>query len=323
MAFPPDRRGVAERGAITLAVAAALAVLGSSAPAAGSRLSRCPPSPGVVEVDGTRGPDRIIGTAADEIMRGFDGTDVLAGLAGSDCLFGGRGDDRLGGGESGDLISGGGGGDVVRGGPGDDSIESDDYNVAGGGDGDLVSGGPGNDLIEAEGGDDVVHGGRGNDFIGGGPGRNRIDAGPGNDFVSSRNGKAEVIRCGRGFDKLSADRSDKPVGCERVIRQRSPWPTVLPHRGTDTTRFVVRFENVSLVPNPYYATTVRGPCGSFALKTLYDGKVRAVGTLRIAPRRFGRRARWCTGTYRGTVQVSPGGNQKKAVLFGRFNYRVR
>jgi Ca2+-binding RTX toxin-like protein len=323
MAFTPDRKLVARRGSIALAIAGAVTVLGWTGPAAGSGLSRCPPGPGVVQHDGTRRADRIIGTGADEIIRGFDGADVLAGLGGSDCLFGGRGDDRLGGGQGGDLISGGGGADVIRGGPGDDSIESDDYNVTGGGGADVISGGPGSDLIEGEGGDDVIRGGPGRDYIGGGPGRNTIDAGPGNDFVSSRNGKAEVIRCGHGFDRLVADPSDKPRGCESVTRRRSPWPTVSPHRGTDTTRFVVRFENVSYVTNPYYATTVRGPCGSFSLKTLYDGKIRAVGILRIAPRRFGRRARWCTGTYRGTVRVMPGRNQKRAVVFGKFNYRVR
>ena len=67
-------------------------------------------------------------------------------------------------------------------------------------------------------GDDQIDGGGGNDRLDGGPGIDRFNAGPGNDFVSARDHHRESVNCGRGRDRVRADRNDKLVGCEKRVR---------------------------------------------------------------------------------------------------------
>lgn len=115
--------------------------------------------------------------------------------------FGANGPDRLTGSEVGDVMIGFGDRDRIRGGPGHDCL----------------IGGSGNDRLHGDGGDDRITGGRGNDVLVGGRGVNAYDAGPGRDYVDARNGRRELVRCGRGRDRALIDRGDRVRSCERVL----------------------------------------------------------------------------------------------------------
>lgn len=131
----------------------------------------------------------IIGTEVNDLIIGFsdDGDE--------DRIFGDDGDDT---------IHGRSGNDSLLGQNGDDRIEGDDDN----------------DGIQGGNGADHLIGGRGADRITGGAGRDRISAGDGSDAVSARDGRADKVRCGRGRDRLTADRSDRVSrDCERVSRR--------------------------------------------------------------------------------------------------------
>jgi Ca2+-binding RTX toxin-like protein len=150
----------------------------------------------LVTVPGNAGPcanpfagsarrDVIIGTRFGDRIAGEGGSDVLEGRAASDCLLAGSGADE------------------VRGGAGNDSAR----------------GGSGDDRLFGGGGRDVLRGRSGDDLLKGGSGRNRLSGGPGNDRIRARNGAVDRIRCGRGFDRVRADRGDRVSrGCERVRR---------------------------------------------------------------------------------------------------------
>jgi Ca2+-binding RTX toxin-like protein len=112
-----------------------------------------------------------------------------------------------------DTLTGSGHGDVIFGyGAGD--------RIRGRGGHDCLLGGRGNDVLRGDGGSDKLTGGRGNDRLYGGSGVNRYDAGSGNDYVNARNGRREVVRCGRGRDRARVDRRDRVRSCERVRRSR-------------------------------------------------------------------------------------------------------
>lgn len=83
---------------------------------------------------------------------------------------------------------------------------------------DCVYGGPGNDRIAGNAGSDRLKAGPGNDGLKGGPGRDRFWGAAGRDRIYSRDGIREIVRCGRGFDRVQADRRDIVRGCEYVRR---------------------------------------------------------------------------------------------------------
>ena len=85
---------------------------------------------------------------------------------------------------------------------------------------DCLIGGSGNDRLYGERGNDRLTGGRGRDVLVGGRGRNAYDAGPREGLVNARNGKRELVRCGRGRDRARVDRRDRVRSCERVSRGR-------------------------------------------------------------------------------------------------------
>lgn len=119
----------------------------------------------------------------------FAGTakaDRIRGSSGSDRIIGGRGRDRL----------------------------------LGLGGADCISGGAGNDTISGGKGNDTLSGGAGNDRITAGPGRNKVSGGSGNDTINVRNHKRDIVNCGRGKDRVIADKIDKLRGCERVKRRK-------------------------------------------------------------------------------------------------------
>lgn len=82
---------------------------------------------------GSRGPDRLQGTAHSDVIVAGRGDDVVAGRGGDDSICAGRGADT---------IRGGGGRDRLQGGPGDDLLD-------GGGEIDRCTGGRGNDRLRS------------------------------------------------------------------------------------------------------------------------------------------------------------------------------
>ncbi len=143
---------------------------------------------------GGRDDDVLLGTAFGDRMYGRQGRDLLRGGAGDDCLFGGEG------------------ADVLDADGGDDSLS--------GGDGrDRLFGGAGNDRLVGGAKGDELHADAGDDQLFPGTGRDRVWGGAGNDVISARDGSRDVIDCGAGFDRVTADRRDRLRRCERVSRR--------------------------------------------------------------------------------------------------------
>ncbi len=137
-------------------------------------------------LQGTDGPDTLVGAGSGDVIFGYDGSDTLRGKLGHDCLLGGRGNDLLDGSNGRDRLTGGNGNDRLIGGAGNDRLV----------------------------------GGSGRDTLEGGPGVNAYDAGSGNDIVRAANGRRETVRCGSGRDFARVDVRDRVIGCERVVRVR-------------------------------------------------------------------------------------------------------
>jgi Ca2+-binding RTX toxin-like protein len=74
----------------------------------------------------------------------------------------------------------------------------------------------GNDTVRGGRAADVIDGGAGNDTIDPGPGADVVRGGSGNDTIMVRDGVADSVDCGDGFDTVVADRSDVLTGCESV-----------------------------------------------------------------------------------------------------------
>jgi Ca2+-binding RTX toxin-like protein len=153
---------------------------------------------------GTNGPDTLRGTNRADNLLGLGGNDALFGLGGRDNLVGGPGKDWVLGGnerrpQGGDKnLLGEAGNDGVLGGRGSDNMV----------------GGSGNDLLDGFRGSDRMVGDRGNDLLIDGPEReaskDTLLGGPGNDLLGAFNSPAfkDVVVCGRGFDRVTADRKD-------------------------------------------------------------------------------------------------------------------
>ena len=99
-------------------------------------------------------------------------------------------------------------GDLIRGGRGNDKI-------SGGAGDDCLFGQAGNDTISGGTGKDKLDGGAGKDRLNGGKGKDTFTAGAGNDTIVSKDGIAEKVNCGKGRDKVKADKKDKLIGCEK------------------------------------------------------------------------------------------------------------
>jgi hypothetical protein len=91
---------------------------------------------------------------------------------------------------------------------------------------DLVLGLAGRDRLQGGGGDDCLHGGAGRDRVSGGAGDDllaggrqvdRIYGGAGDDEVKARRGRADVVDCGPGEDRVTVGRGDVTRRCERVV----------------------------------------------------------------------------------------------------------
>ena len=71
---------------------------------------------------------------------------------------------------------------------------------------DVICGLGGNDVVVGLGGDDVLVGGPGSDYLVPGAGHDRVLGGLGNDLVLARDGRADIVLGGLGFDRVRADR---------------------------------------------------------------------------------------------------------------------
>ncbi len=142
----------------------------------------------------------IVGTNGDDVLVGTPGPDVICGRGGDDKIRGRGGDDILKGGSGNDLVRGGGGDDKITGGRGNDRL----------------FGQRGDDVVRGDAGKDQVNGGPGNDQLGGFRGRDKLDATDSNQF-------RDVVRCGPGPDKVTADTPDvvRP-DCEQVTQNLAP-----------------------------------------------------------------------------------------------------
>ncbi len=84
---------------------------------------------------------------------------------------------------------------------------------------DVIRGWNGLDALCGGAGRDTLIARRGNDRLTGGPGRDQLLAGPGNDRLFARDGAADTIVCGRGYDRVIADRRDViAADCEWLSR---------------------------------------------------------------------------------------------------------
>lgn len=174
-----------------------------------------------LNVDGTDGPDLMVGTARADVLNGLGGDDTIQGNDGADVLDGGNGNDEIDGGLSQDTIAGGAGDDTITGGGGNDQISGQDGNdtIDGGEGGDTIYGGVGDDLL-AESWEitdywnsyDRIEGGEGNDTVQGAYGNDTIDGGDGNDELRGGSDRDEM-HGGAGNDTMAGgDGNDSLYG---------------------------------------------------------------------------------------------------------------
>jgi hypothetical protein len=116
--------------------------------------------PRACTITGTAGDDRLVGTAATDVICGLGGNDRIEGMGGADVLYGdegvdrvvgGTGDDTLYGDDGDDRLDGGDGADVLSGGSGTDKL-------VGGLGADHAEGGLGTDSCVTDGADDASGG---------------------------------------------------------------------------------------------------------------------------------------------------------------------
>jgi len=75
-------------------------------------------------IDGTSGPDDLVGTDKADVIHASGGKDYLSGLAAADVLYAGAGNDTVVGREGNDRIYGNAGTDMLFGNEGNDTINS-------------------------------------------------------------------------------------------------------------------------------------------------------------------------------------------------------
>ncbi|WP_293122013.1 calcium-binding protein [Microcoleus sp. bin38.metabat.b11b12b14.051] len=151
-----------------------------------------------LDVIGTQGDNRLLGTEQADIILTFGGNDVISGRGGDDLIISGGGNDSIGGGAGNDDIFAGTGNDVVDGGSGDDRI-------FGGKGSDVIDGNAGNDFLSGDNGDDRIFGGAGNDTALGGKGNDLVSGGDGNDSLYGGRDN-DTVDGGAGDDFISGDR---------------------------------------------------------------------------------------------------------------------
>src|SRR3712207_443332 len=222
---------------------------------------------------GTNGPDTLMGTNKADNLSGRGGNDVLFALRGNDNLLGGPGKDWVLGGDErrpfgghknlvgdtgNDGVNGGIGSDNTLGGSGNDWGNGDygsDRAVVGGEGKDMVFGSRGSDRLGGEeGGDWLVEGDLDDSW------KDTLSGGDGDDIFLVENvpARRDVVSCGRGFDRVIADRRDSVADdCEKVrvvhgtekevLRQEGAFFESLPPA---VAEFFFTFEEQQLAPDP-------------------------------------------------------------------------
>lgn len=163
-----------------------------------------------LDIDGTPGDDRIVGSV---------NADSIDALAGDDRVFARGGDDQVDGSDGDDRVSGGPGNDTLLGRKGDDALlgRVGDDTINGLYDDDLIRGAAGNDVLIGdfpEVGDlesrDRVYGASGDDQIRGGDARDRLFGGVGNDAIEGQDGN-DLILGNAGIDTISGGDDDDRI----------------------------------------------------------------------------------------------------------------
>ena len=75
-------------------------------------------------IDGTSGPDDLVGTDQEDVIHGSGGADYVSGLAAADVLYAGAGNDTVVGRDGNDRIYGNSGSDTLLGNDHNDTIDS-------------------------------------------------------------------------------------------------------------------------------------------------------------------------------------------------------
>jgi Ca2+-binding RTX toxin-like protein len=75
-------------------------------------------------IDGTTGPDDLVGTEKSDVIHASGGNDYVSGLEEADLLYAGAGDDTVVGRDGNDRIHGNPGSDTLFGNEGNDTIDS-------------------------------------------------------------------------------------------------------------------------------------------------------------------------------------------------------
>jgi Ca2+-binding RTX toxin-like protein len=90
---------------------------------------------------------------------------------------------------------------------------------------DALTGTPSADRLTGAGGNDRLSGMAGNDVLIGGTGQDRLVGGTGDDRIGARDGERDIVDCGPGRDRVTADSLDAVRGnCEVVLRPSTPAP---------------------------------------------------------------------------------------------------
>jgi Ca2+-binding RTX toxin-like protein len=185
----------------------------------GAATGTCQGAVALVQVGGSQG-ETLQGTDANDLVKGEKGNDRIVGKGGNDCLKGGAGKDTMRGQGGKDVLSGNAGRDVLTGENGKDRLRGQAGNdkLKGARDNDKLNGGKGKDRLNGGVGNDLLLGGNDADRLNGGKGKDVLNSGRGNDWVYAFDGKADVVRCGGGIDRVVVDAKDKvSVSCEKVL----------------------------------------------------------------------------------------------------------
>lgn len=176
---------------------------------------------------GTRGSDRIVGTARGDVIVTFGGADHVKGVAGSDRVCTGGGKDILVGGKGRDFLDGGGGNDKLFGASRRIDDRSGNPSAGDPEDPEILRGGRGTDVIRGGGGNDALLGGPGNDRLYGERNGDRIDGDAGHDLIDTGGiddrvsydsalggpGNDRILSLDKGSDELrGADGDDEIIG---------------------------------------------------------------------------------------------------------------
>ena len=182
------------------------------------------------------GPDVILGTPGDDVIRAKGGSDVICAGAGNDTIRGGPGNDRIFGGDGNDTIFDGPGDDVVWAGEGDDRVRD----------------GLGSDSLYGEGGDDYMRG-NANCAPNSDPTewQNHLYGGEGDDVLISPYG----MTGDEGDDKLTLI----PVGCTPT---ELPWLQIADGgEGHDTLRVSPKVHKLPKEERKFYHLDLWGGDG--------------------------------------------------------------